>query len=293
MLALCLCYVNASLGQPRIAERPGTSSSWFKQRQWHQHYDNIPLEAALPIVKYPGKDDSVPLRISGVWINRTNLNLWRHRQDAFISTRPDVVHGYIDESDSRNIPRYTFVGDNWIRDASAKSARQLIIKALSEWSSLEAGESPLSKQKLKTGLAFMLVEPTARTPNPEAEIEFYWRPLGMNTAADMNRGIFADGTVAKTQLTFNASNKWWFGTANTTPRDAMHFYSSALHETGHIMGLWETSDISSVMIHNRTSGPDGPAFDAIDEISKRVVYALYSIPAAGTVHPTLTSAGQN
>lgn len=293
MMGLSLYCVNASLSQPRIAVQPNISFSWFEQRQWHQHYDNISLQVALPIVKYPGEDDPVPLRISGVWINRINFNLWRHRNDAFISTYPNVVHGYIDESDSRNIPRYTFMGDNWITDASAKLAKQLIIKALTEWASLEASKSPVSQQKLKTGLAFMLVEPTAKTPKPEAEIEFYWRPLGMNLAADMNRIILGDGVVTKTQLTFNASNNWWFGTTNTTPRNAMHFYSSALHETGHVVGLWETSNISSVMIHDRTPGPNGPAFDAIDEISKRVVYALYSIPVAGAVHPTLTFAAKD
>lgn len=267
---------------------PESSITWQNEpKEWHQHFDPIALEAATPMTKKPPDNDPARNRISGVWLNRTNLNLWRHHQDAFVAQTQGVIHGYIDESNSNSIPRFTFVGDVWQADPQAREAKRQIKKAFAEWSSLQAGRSRETGLRLKTGLEFRLVAPTQSELNPRADIELHWNALHYKTAADTNRTLIPNGVTTNIRLTFNASNNWWFGKASKTPSNQMHFYSSALHEIGHIVGLWESNDPTSVMIFNRCSGPNGPAFDHIDEGSKRVASALYSIPVRKHLCPTM------
>jgi len=232
-------------------------------------------------------NDPIPIRITGIWINKINFNLWRHIPEAFIARLPEVLHGYIDESNIDNIPRYKFVGENWLIDEQAKTAKEQISRAFAEWSALQVGKSPVTGQKLKTGLEFRVVEPTLGFKNPQAEIELYWRPLGTVKAGNFNRSIRKDGVIEVTKITFNSSNNWWFGTAATTPYNRMHFYSSALHEIGHLVGLRDSDYLLSVMIRDRNPGPNGPVFDAIDDLSKEVIYRLYSIPITEVAHPTV------
>jgi hypothetical protein len=281
LLALMLA-VALGLGSATASiARPGpvvSSVTWQEQRFWQQYYDRTPLEVAISLVNRPGDEDRVPIRISGVWNNRTNYNLWRNQPDAFVARAPNIVHGYIDEANPDAVPRYRFVGTNWFTNAQAAQAKQQIVQAFDEWSALQAVRSPVTGQLLSTGLEFKLVEASAAVPEPAAEIQLYWQALGAGEAAATNRLLNEDGTVSQINLTFNAANNWWFGTAATTPPTQMHFYSSSLHELGHLVGLWESNQPSSVMIYKRNPGPNGPAFDHLDEASKRMAYALYSRP---------------
>ena len=277
VLALSL-WQSSSLA--RVSPQPNRTITWQEQRSWQQYYDETPLEVAISLILHPGPEDLIPIRISGVWNNRRNFNLWRNQPDTFVASDPQIVHGYIDEVNLEHIPRFKFVGDNWYSDVSAKTAKTQIIQAFAEWSSLQAGFSPVTGLGLETGLEFRLVEPTPAVPNPPTEIELYYRPLSSGSAANTDRTINADGSVSLIQLSFNANNRWWFGSAASTPPDQMHFYSSALHELGHIVGLWESNNPQSVMIYRRNPGADGPSFDKLDEASKWLVYALYSRPGS-------------
>ncbi len=83
-------------------------------------------------------------------------------------------------------------------------------------------------------------------------------------------------------------------TADYTYYNHYHFFSTALHEIGHVVGLDEQTDVDDVMIKTRLPGPGpakwrdptytyltgtGPAFDSIDTDSIDGARDLYSIPA--------------
>lgn len=280
ILMLSLCSSSVALGQMFAPSYNNSSITWQVRKLWDQYYDNTPLELATPLVNQPPLNDTALFRISGVWVNRTYYNLWQNVPNAYVASFSTIPHGYIDDSNPSNIPRYKFMGSNWDTDQQARLAKPLIIQAFAEWASLEAVESPVTRRKLKTGLEFMLVEPSSLSPNPEAEIEIYWHQR--NGLGGINRTINSSGVITKTAVYFNEAKNWWFGRASTTPSYKTHFYSSALHEIGHVVGLWEQSDWDDVMIWDRQPGPKGPAFDHLDDDSKHAVYALYSIPTPET-----------
>jgi hypothetical protein len=230
----------------------------------HQHYDETPL------VDAPSKQD--PFTISGVWVNRTNYNFWQDIPSRPVAPYPIVPHGYIDESSKDNIPRFRFVGDVWNTNNDAKSAKALIVAAFKEWSALQAGTN-IDNVPLTTGLEFMEVGAT-----DAAEINVNWG--GTTSLGETIRTIGAGGVVSAVNVHFNNSaNNWFFGKAADTPDNRYHFYSTALHEVGHVVGLYEQTDNDDVMIESRNRGKNGPAFDTLDGDSKRGAYALYSIPA--------------
>jgi hypothetical protein len=252
---------------------------------WHQH-SGPRLEPASPFIDHPAIGDTIPIRISGVWRNRTQYNLWLQKVGAAVPISPCLVHGYIDETDATSVPRYKFVGRSWRIRREAIEARLGIIRAFIEWSSV--GSAPGAADSLRTGLEFREVP-----PDSEAEVEIYWRRI--RTVAVNHRQVNSNGVVGATQqLFFNSSTHWAFGAAAATPPDKMHFYSTALHEVGHLVGLWESIDRRSVMIHQRMAGPNGPSFDALDEASRRAAVALYSMPVDGSVasgHEVCSKAG--
>lgn len=224
----------------------------------HQHYD------AAPLVDRQRTNE--PFSVWGVWDNRTAYSLPA-------AAYPVVPHGFIDESNVNNIPRYRFFGDVWNTDNQAKSALPLIDSAFQEWSALQAGVSPVSGLKLITGLAFAAVKPT-----DVAEIDIIWG--GTNDLGINRRAIGADGIVTNYDVHFKSTVDWFFGKAADTPVDKYHFYSTALHEIGHVVGLWEQLDKDDIMYFEQGKGSTGAVFDTLDVDSKRGAYALYSIPVS-------------
>jgi hypothetical protein len=109
-----------------------------------------------------------PFSVCGVWNNRTYYNLSLAIPNQFSeAVQAGVPHGFIDESDEGNVPRYEFIGNNWNLGAAGQ-ARVMINAAFREWSSLEAGTSPVSGLPLITGLDFDMVT------SGDAEIKVYW-----------------------------------------------------------------------------------------------------------------------
>jgi hypothetical protein len=241
----------------------------------HQHYNTVDLSDD------PSHD---PFAVAGVWVNRTNYNLVREPvpgQVFPVARYPIVPHGFIDESDPEKIPRYRFVGDNWTDNnpqvkTEAEQAQELIVQAFEAWSALEAGVSPVSKLPLKTGLAFRMV-----APNQPAEMDIRWGGLPANVNGVNLRTFDQNGVTTSYTLRFNDSaNFWFFGKPEDTPANRYFFYTTALHEVGHVVGLFEqdgAAAIGDIMMRAQRQGPAG-AMDRIDPGSMQGAFALYSIP---------------
>ena len=256
----------------------GLSGCQVSKDETRSSLAGVRLAVATSNVKKPDKGDPVPLRISGLWINRTNYNVWKDTpQRGAAETGGDGPRAYIAECGLGTVPRFDFVGTNWQANEHAKTARKQISKAFKEWS--EVGEQsglPFLKNS-DIGPEFKQMGWWGRFANEPAEIEILWTDLGQDLAGNVERvNIGQNGEVSKLYLMFNSSTRWWFGRAADTPPGHMHFYSTALHEVGHVVGLWESLDPNCVMIHHRNAGPDGPAFDKLDELSKVTAIALYS-----------------
>ena len=251
----------------------------------HQHYNAVPLVDA--------NERHDPFTIAGVWDNRINYNfvpsiiLPSGRQVRFpVASYPSVPHGFIDETRLDNIPRYRFIGNNWTdndpnTETEAEKAQKLIIQAFRTWSALQAGTSPVSKLPLITGLEFRMVGPTT-----EAEIDVSWGlPAGVaaNSKGAYVRTFDANGRALTHKLGFNSSeNLWFFGEPKDTPDNRNFFYTVALHEVGHVVGLDHQEGLDDVISKNimfraQREGA-GNAFDKIDAESMQGAFALYSIP---------------
>jgi hypothetical protein len=266
---LALCSAAGAVCAPHLNAQPGTATP-RQHNEWHHHIGGAPLSRATELVQNPAVGDTVRVRVSGVWWNRTNFNLWKSQPSGFFASTACLVHGFIEENQPQNVPRFKFTGSEWRTDPQAVSARPLVIRAFAEWSALAADAGV--GQALVTGLEFREVG-----PDSPAEIEIRWHAL--RAAAAVNRSVSSSGVASKITLTLNSSNDWAFGAAAATRQGQRHFYSTALHEVGHLVGLWESRDTSSVMIYTRRLGPNGPSFDSIDNGSRRAALALYSRPA--------------
>lgn len=157
----------------------------------------------------------------------------------------------------------------------------------------------MSGLELTTGLAFRSVKADAA-----AEIDVEWG--GIAGLGRISYRVGKGGATTNRKLRFNSgANTWFFGQEAATPVDdpattgvnegRFHVYSTALHEVGHVVGLWHQDDRDDVMITSRLRGPNGktsgPAFDALDDDSKRGAYALYSVPAQGVPAPPTLALG--
>jgi hypothetical protein len=218
----------------------------------------------------------------GVWDNEARMRL----KEPPTSKYP---HGFIDIfSDLTNMPDYYFKGD-WSSDY-AQQAKPKIIEAFSAWSSITA-----DPDHFRTGIAFYntLVE-------ADAEIIINWSippSEGLGTHYVSGGLTYIEFNI---NPTLNATHSgWFFGSAESTPLTKYHFFSTALHETGHAVGLNEQVDLDDVMVMGRLTGPgpatwddknkngiidedelsgSGPAFEFIDSDSEDAVKDLYSIP---------------
>ena len=249
----------------------------------HQHYNSLSFggwnNMRDPWSAYGAWDDEV------FYLDTT---------DPFDSPYPPVPHGFIDEFAADNtpddrtmqgkkdrIPDYFFVDpDNWDQNAI-----DIVDVAFSRWSALQAGKSPVSGLPLLTGLEF---ERTLVREN--AEILLVWQDiadLGETTWNNVGANVEGDTTV-----TFDSNpgmGGWYFPIDHTTtPANQFHFFSTALHEVGHVVGLEEQNDTDDVMIFQRGPGPNGPAFSVLDDDSKEGAYALYSIPKVPEPTSTLS-----
>lgn len=237
----------------------------------HQHYNAL---------SFGGWDNwGDPWSAFGVWADE---RFYADNTDPFDAQYPPVPHGFINEysgnalddmttaGTSDHIPDYFFENpDQWNDDAM-----DMVVAAFGAWSALQAGTSPVSGLPLITGLEF---EPTVVREN--AEIILRWQdidPLGLTEWKNWGWNGTRDLTVT---FDSNPSSPWHYGEDPTNcPPGEYHFYSIGLHEIGHVVGLYHQTDLDDVMIWQFGTGPNGPAFGAIDQDSREGAYALYSIP---------------
>jgi len=210
--------------------------------------------------------------VYGCWDNRN-----------FRTTFPNVAnfrgaHGFINEFDWLINNDGTFGGKNCIPTYSfatnvPANVIDLVTEAFKAWSSIES-----DRDDLLTGIEFRPIT-TGR-----GDIHIEWRnidDLGMFTPATRTITFDSDPDNPKTAV----KEQWYFNINPAgTPANQFHFYSTALHEIGHAVGLFESGNNRNVMIWKRGTGPNnppasGPAFGAIDADSIRAVRDLYSIPA--------------
>ncbi|MGL4552362.1 MAG: hypothetical protein ACRC33_14375, partial [Gemmataceae bacterium] len=72
-----------------------------------------------------------------------------------------------------------------------------------------------------------------------------WEDLGGTLGQTTSTVTLATRIQSDVTVTFNSTTAWFFGAAAATPADKYHFYSTALHETGHVVGLGEPADIET------------------------------------------------
>jgi len=112
----------------------------------------------------------------------------------------------------------------------------------------------------------------------------YLNGVAQQRDVDYSMNYVRDGTI-KDQIEFKAAPAAGAViTADYTYYVHFHFFSTALHEIGHVVGLGDQSDPDDVMIYYRYPGPTGirstgPSFDALDDDCKEGARDLYSIPA--------------
>ncbi len=157
-------------------------------------------------------------------------------------------HGFIEEWTDVNdkdtpgvsdaIPDYYFsevdtngVSVNWPDDAKAR-----IRDAFNMWGNIDE-----DRPNLVTGIAF---EETQVRAN--AEILIYWQPLDETPAGLSNRNW-------PLRLFFNSSPTRWSWYYGVEPylisAGELHFFSYALHEGGHVVGLCDQADKDDVMYY--------------------------------------------
>lgn len=175
------------------------------------------------------------------------------------------------------IPKYAFVGGNWpAHDPNGEDPASLVRYAFEQWSKIRAHEPGL-----RTGVGFHEVPATAT-----ADVEVVWR----NDAGLNNGGIWEHTNRPRT-LAFDSSMSWYFkkwpnvGHPGGLQPTQWHFLSVALHETGHVVGLFHQRRADSVM--HAPAGKPPSVFMFPDSGSQEGVRDLYSIrvaaPTTGTV----------
>jgi len=192
----------------------------------HQHRDGCDFRILSEAGPPPYPDPYVspqPYSPCAVW---DNLQV-RIDDDADF----DLGHGFINEFPTAGgglacIPRYAFSGA-WNNDA-----KQRVRDAFKEYSDVES-----DKKWLATGIAFVEGSP--------AQITIYWENLvGEGLAyTDLANGVMRFDSNP------DSGNSWEFGTKADTNNTEIHFYSTALHEVGHIVGLEDQCDTDDIMYY--------------------------------------------
>ena len=186
-------------------------------------------------------------------------------------------HGFIEENPAP-APDFFFAGD-WTFGNGAK-AKSLISQAFGVWSAIES-----DKPNLITGILFSEI-----TIDFLAEIRVYWATAaefpGLATTIAFFDPYHPHGTGNDTyyDIVFKRDNDWYFDGDNAgflASGKADDFYTVALHETGHIIGLDHQSDLDDIletMAGSRNSVLAGGAFRMLSVDDLNGERDLYSVP---------------
>ena len=214
----------------------------------------------------------------------TAFAVWDNRHKRVDKMDPfDLGHGFIDEFSLGDAakPRYCFDDSGLqgnFQPAEITAAKNLVIAAFDAWGAITSADP-----NLITGIAFFNVGSCAN----DHEIKVSWRAIAeafgltdMNAtpAVTVEFDTLLSGPGGATQWSFEQDP------ANVPP-DRYHFYTIALHETGHVVGLDGQADADDVMdeVNDFNKGCNGgpgkgQCFDVIDVDSIEGARDLYSIP---------------
>lgn len=176
----------------------------------------------------------------------------------------DNGHCFIAESDSTKTPKYYFEG-SWNSNAKAR-----VKDAFDAWGAISSGSS-----QREIGIRFI-----ETTNSGDANIGLIWE----NQGGQHGGGIWESNTK---KLRLDSSLTWFYNKSPAgIPSGYWHFYSVALHEVGHVVGLADmTNDLDDLMdptVGEPTNVPGYRHFDVIDPDSIEGVRDLYSQPVQST-----------
>ena len=161
-------------------------------------------------------------------------------------------------------------------------AQALVKKAFGEWSGIE---SDIVNHIV--GLAFTEVAWTEgqeiqvhwHTVNSKGNHGFYGAVSPNPTPATGTKWDTENGTPVT--LIFESDISWSYGVKTKTSADRYHFYTVALHETGHVIGLDSQPDQQDIMFDDGFNpGPNGPCFDNLTDSNSDAIHGardLYMI----------------
>ena len=221
----------------------------------HNHYSNLWYGLGQ-------LDDEEPFDVHGCWDNRS----FRYLDPQPYLQPLDFAHCYVDEDNLMlgHVPTYKFAGSGW-----PSGAKSRISDAFDEWESV-------GSMAAKVGLRF------AKITSGVADINIYWvstlpglpPPNATGKWEPTNRSLY-----------FKNIPNWNYSKyPSGIPSSDYHFYSVALHEVGHAIGLDHTGSTDSIMYIDPTSDIGAPAnqggrhFSSIDDSDKVAVRNVYSIP---------------
>jgi hypothetical protein len=275
-------------GSPPLPWTKAQADVWAHNHHSHWDFGNI---------RGPGR--AVGYDAYSVWDDRDYRFNAANDPGAGIGPLFLQGHGYIDETDAASIPHYLFTNKTQAGENSPMpdEAIHRVDEAFAKWDAIPSDEA----DHLIMGLAF------ERGGN---DIKIYWEsipnitliatpPSLWSSERPHDRGIFAPPTPAgdamvlgewvpeDKHLKFNKDVNWYYDVdPKNIQANQYHFFTIALHEIGHIVGLedqYNGGNQVEVMWGFLGPGADAHVHTVLTAGAILGARDLYSIPSASNI----------